>query len=103
MWALGGDCICILFFQGPRLCTEALRRVAAQHRLRELLLTEPTPEPETKQPTAIVTAMTTETTTSACGNGHKMAVIVDPRNGNDDAARKPPVPLLQPSSICSSF
>ena len=81
--------------------SEALRRAAAQHRRRESLPTEPTPEPETKRPTAIVTAMTTETTTSACGNGHKMAAIVDPRHGNDDAARKPPVPLLghRPSAL----
>ena len=78
--------------------SEALRRAAAQHRRWESLPTEPTPEPETKRPTAIVIAMTTETTTSACGNGHKMAASVDPRHGNDDAARKPPVPLLRPSS-----
>jgi hypothetical protein len=78
--------------------SEALRRTVAQHRCRESLPTEPTPEPETERPTAVVTATTTETTTGACGDGHKMAVSVDPRHGNDDAARKPPAPLLRPSS-----
>ena len=65
--------------------------------------------PMQKQPTSsLISLMTSSVYPSndraiACGNGHKMAAIVDPRHGNDDAARKPPVPLLRPSSICSSF
>ncbi|KAL3768092.1 hypothetical protein ACHAW5_009149 [Stephanodiscus triporus] len=87
--------------------SEALRRAAEQHRRRESLPMEPAPEPETRRPTATVTAMTTkittkmstEATTGACGNGQKMAASVDRRHENDDAARKPPVPLLRSSSF----